>query len=146
MCFGRSKEPSHRDGSFEYPKYMLWPRNEKTRDNLSSKFPRRVCSATVTSENLNIFKTSPFLELCAKILYPYNCASAQAHLSLICCNCVRLCVVRCGERVRGLGKGGVVEKKLLVRCPYSVFFIFCSSGGFVYKIITSGLRRLTSCL
>ena len=29
MCFGRSKEPSHRDGSFEYPKYMLWPRNEK---------------------------------------------------------------------------------------------------------------------
>ena len=63
MCFGRSKEPSHRDGSFEYPKYMLWPRNEKTRDNLSSKFPRRVCSATVTSENLNIFKTSPFLEL-----------------------------------------------------------------------------------
>ena len=60
MCFGRSKEPSHRDGSFEYPKYMLWPRNEKTRDNLSSKFPRRVCSATVASENLNIFKTSLF--------------------------------------------------------------------------------------
>ena len=142
MCFGRSKEPSHRDGSFEYPKYMLWPRNEKTRDNLSSKFPRRVCSATVTSENLNIFKTSPFLELCAKILYPYNCASAQAHLSLICCNCVRLCVVRCGERVRGLGKGGVVEYKFIRRCAYSVFFIFCSSGG----IITSGLRRLTSCL
>ena len=111
MCFGRSKEPSHRDGSFEYPKYMLWPRNEKTRDNLSSKFPRRVCSATVTSENLNIFKTSPFLELCAKILYPYNCASAQAHLSLICCNCVRLCVVRCWKRVRGLGerRGSRVE-------------------------------------
>ena len=107
MCFGRSKEPSHRDGSFEYPKYMLWPRNEKTRNNLSSKFPRRDCSASVTSENLNIFKASTFLELCAKILYPYNCASAQAHLSLICCNRVRLCVVRCGERVRGLGKGGV---------------------------------------
>ena len=91
------------------------PETKKTRDNLSSKFTRRVCSATVTSENLNIFnfKTSPFLELCAKILYPYNCASAQAHLSLICCNCVRLCVVRCGERVRGLGKGGVVEKKFI---------------------------------
>ena len=109
MCFGRSKEPSHRDGSFEYPKYMLWPRNENMRENLSSKLPKRVSSATVTSENLNNFKTSPFLELCAKILYPYNCASVQAHLSLICCNCVILCVVGCGERVRGLGKGGVVE-------------------------------------
>ena len=106
MCFGRSKEASHRDGSFEYPKYMLWPRNEKMRENLSLKFLNRVSSAT--SENLNIFKTSPFLELCAKILYPYNCASALAHLSLICCNCVILCIVRCGERVRGLGKGGVV--------------------------------------
>ena len=82
MCFGRSKEPSHRDGSFEYPKYMLWPRNEKTRDNLSSKFPRRVCSATVTSENLNFFKASSFLGLCAKILYPYNCTSAQARVGI----------------------------------------------------------------
>ena len=108
MCFGRSKEPSHRDGSFEYPKYMLWPRNEKMRENLSSKFPKRVSSATVTSENLNIFKTSPFSELCAKILYPFNCASALAHLSLICSNCDILCVVRCGERVKVLGKGEVV--------------------------------------
>ena len=83
MCFGRSKEPSHRDGSFEYPKYMLWPRNEKTRENLSSKFPKQVSSATVTSENLNIFKTSPFLDLCAKILYLYNHGSVQAHLSPI---------------------------------------------------------------
>ena len=55
MCFGRSKEPSHRDGSFEYPKYMLWPRNEKMRENLSSKLLKRVSSATVTSENLNNF-------------------------------------------------------------------------------------------
>ena len=29
MCFGCSKEPSHRDGSFEYPKHMFWLRNEK---------------------------------------------------------------------------------------------------------------------
>ena len=75
----------------------------KNARNLSSKVPKRVSSATLTTENLNIFKTSPFLELCAKILYPYNCASVQAHLSLICCNCDILCVVRCGERVmRGL--------------------------------------------
>ena len=29
MCFGRSKEPSHRDGSFEYPQHMFWLRNKK---------------------------------------------------------------------------------------------------------------------
>ena len=29
MCFGCSKEPSHRDGSFEYPQHMFWLRNEK---------------------------------------------------------------------------------------------------------------------
>ena len=30
LCFGWSKEPSHRDGSFEYPQHMFWFRNEKT--------------------------------------------------------------------------------------------------------------------
>ena len=29
MCFGCSKEPSHRDGSFEYPQHMIWLRNKK---------------------------------------------------------------------------------------------------------------------
>ena len=29
MCFGCSKEPSHRDGSFEYPQHMFWLRNKK---------------------------------------------------------------------------------------------------------------------
>ena len=29
ICFGCSKEPSHRDGSFEYPQYMFWLRNKK---------------------------------------------------------------------------------------------------------------------
>ena len=29
MCFGCSKEPPHRDGSFEYPQHMLWLRNKK---------------------------------------------------------------------------------------------------------------------
>ena len=113
------------------------------RENLSSKFPKRVSSATVTSENLNIFKTSPFLELCAKILYPYNCASALAHLGLICCNCVILCVVRCGERVRGLGKGGVVQVVLIGEMR--IQFVL-SSVQVVGLFITSGLRRLMSCL
>ena len=29
MCFGCSKEPSHWDGSFEYPQHMFWLRNKK---------------------------------------------------------------------------------------------------------------------
>ena len=28
MCFGCSKKPSHRDGSFEYPQHMFWLRNK----------------------------------------------------------------------------------------------------------------------
>ena len=29
MCLGCSKEPSHRDSSFEYPQRMFWLRNKK---------------------------------------------------------------------------------------------------------------------
>ena len=29
ICFGCSKEPSHRDGPFEYPQHMFWLRNKK---------------------------------------------------------------------------------------------------------------------
>ena len=29
MSFGCSKEPSHRDGSFEYPQYMFWLVNKR---------------------------------------------------------------------------------------------------------------------
>ena len=29
MCFGCSKEPSHRDNSFEYPQHMFWLINRK---------------------------------------------------------------------------------------------------------------------
>ena len=29
ICFGCSKEPSHRDVSFEYPLQMFWLRNKK---------------------------------------------------------------------------------------------------------------------
>ena len=29
MCFRCSKEPSHQDGSFEYPQHMFWLRNKK---------------------------------------------------------------------------------------------------------------------
>ena len=33
VCFGCSKEPSHGDGSFEYPQHMFWMRNEKNNFN-----------------------------------------------------------------------------------------------------------------
>ena len=36
MCFGCSKEPSHKDGSFEYPQHMFWLRNKK--NNFSVHF------------------------------------------------------------------------------------------------------------
>ena len=29
MCFGSSNEPSHGDGSFEYPQHTFWLRNKK---------------------------------------------------------------------------------------------------------------------
>ena len=33
ICFGCSKEPSHGDGSFEYPQHMFWWRNRKLKFN-----------------------------------------------------------------------------------------------------------------
>ena len=38
MCFGCSKEPSHRDGSFEYPQYMFWLGNKKISFQLHKLF------------------------------------------------------------------------------------------------------------
>ena len=34
--FGCSKEPSHRDGSFEYPQHMFWLRNKETNFQLGT--------------------------------------------------------------------------------------------------------------
>ena len=33
ICCGCSKEPSHRDGSFEHPQHMFWFRNKKNNFN-----------------------------------------------------------------------------------------------------------------
>ena len=38
MCFGCSKEPSHRDGSYEYPQHMFWLRNKKYNFQLRTLF------------------------------------------------------------------------------------------------------------
>ena len=37
ICFGCSKEPSHGDGSFEYPQHMFWLRNKKNSFLLRTK-------------------------------------------------------------------------------------------------------------
>ena len=34
MCFGYSKETSHRDDSFKYTQHMFWLRNKKNNDQL----------------------------------------------------------------------------------------------------------------
>ena len=36
MCFSCSKEPSHRDSSFEYPQHMFWLRNKESNFQLHS--------------------------------------------------------------------------------------------------------------
>ena len=44
ICFGCSKEPSHRDGSFEYPQHMFWLRNKKNNFELRTlKWGPNVC-------------------------------------------------------------------------------------------------------
>ena len=36
MCFGCLKEPSQRDGSFEYPQHMFWMRNKENNFPIST--------------------------------------------------------------------------------------------------------------
>ena len=38
ICFGCSKELSHRDGSFEYPQHMFWLRNMKVSFSLTDYY------------------------------------------------------------------------------------------------------------
>ena len=54
MCFGCSKEPSHRDGSFKYPQHMFRLRNKKNNFQLctliwrpASLFRKRVSTVRV---------------------------------------------------------------------------------------------------
>ena len=59
ICFGFSKEPSHRDGSFEYPQHMFWLRNKKNNFQLRTLIWRpasdQVCSVErVTGEIGNV--------------------------------------------------------------------------------------------
>ena len=60
MCFGCSKEPSHLDGSFEYPQHMFWLRNKKI-----------IFSYALLSGGLRVAKT--FLRV-AKGVYKAQCS------------------------------------------------------------------------
>ena len=61
MCFGCSKEPSHGDGSFEYPQHMIWLRNKKNNFQLYTLIWGPVSSVLIymmydnCSEILNTF-------------------------------------------------------------------------------------------
>ena len=46
MCFGCSKKPSHRDGSFEYPQHTFWMRNKKNNFQLRA-WPLLVANVNV---------------------------------------------------------------------------------------------------
>ena len=38
ICFGCSEEPSHKDGSFEYPEKMFWLTNKKNAPYISGNY------------------------------------------------------------------------------------------------------------
>ena len=54
MCFGCSKEPSHRDGSFEYPQHMFWLRNKKNNFQLGTLIWRPAITKILEKEKHNI--------------------------------------------------------------------------------------------
>ena len=47
MCFGCSKELSHRAGSFEYPQHMFWLRNKNDNFHLRTLIWRPVIVASL---------------------------------------------------------------------------------------------------
>ena len=52
MCFGCSKEPSHRDGSFEYPQHMFWMGNKDNGFTICTLIGRPVYYRTHEAEYL----------------------------------------------------------------------------------------------
>ena len=43
ICFGCTKEPSHWDGSFEYPQHMFWMRNKENNFPIGTLICRPAC-------------------------------------------------------------------------------------------------------
>ena len=62
MCFGCSKELSHRLGSFEYPQHMFWWRNKKNNFQLRTLIWGAVLDTKIlTKQDYNISNNSLFL-------------------------------------------------------------------------------------
>ena len=58
MCFGCSKEPSHQDGSFEFPQHMFWLSNKK------NNFPVRTLIWMPDGECSNILDIKLHVSAC----------------------------------------------------------------------------------
>ena len=64
MCFGCSKEPSHRDGSFEDPQHMFWFGNKK------SNFSYALLSGGLIQADLSVcWAHVPFCLFCYTLSY-----------------------------------------------------------------------------
>ena len=72
MCFGCSKEPSHRDGSFEYPQHMFWVRIKEIKFLICTLIWRPVYNAMLGVHRVGLcYKMSHFtkkLDLTSKMV------------------------------------------------------------------------------
>ena len=70
MCFGYSKEPSHWDGSFEYPQHIFWMRNKENSFPICTLIWRpMVC--TVSPESL-LLQCTRYIQISPKSLNHYS--------------------------------------------------------------------------
>ena len=72
MCFGCSKEPSHPDGSFEYPQHMFWLRNKKNNFQLRTVIWGAALLHAIT-------KAQSGLRLCYSLLEKYDVQTCSIH-------------------------------------------------------------------
>ena len=59
LCFGCSKEPSHRDGSFEYPQQIFWMRNKENRFQIRTLILRPARFAVIISPGIILSTSVP---------------------------------------------------------------------------------------
>ena len=90
MCLGCSKEPSHRDGSFEYPQHMFWLRNKKNNFQLRTLIWRPAllfpaCPSGQTSSTLwgHGICTAVFSEVRVRVAWCYVIKIALVGLTFL---------------------------------------------------------------
>ena len=76
ICCGCSKEPSHLDGSFEYPQHMFWMRNKESYFPISTRIWRPDSYVFIIDFNPSMhFELSGFKlvrVICTKFLCTYR--------------------------------------------------------------------------